>query len=306
MPRLDLRHLDMLVAIERCRTLADAAEQLHISASALTHRLREAERRLGVLLFHKVGRSLRPTAAAQILTQTAARVRSDLAEAERVAIASSESAQQVVRLSVAVYSAFHWLPDFLAWFREEHPGIQIQMETRGVADPFDNLAKWQVDLVISPDSVMPGGLEAVPLFADELVAVVSPGHPYAGRAFLRGEDFREVTYLTYSLVKQPGYEADRVWSSEQVMPVREEDIGSIEAVCELVKAGFGISILSHWGLQPHFASGSLRPVRVTEAGLDLTWRAIFRANAAADAPERLLAEALSAWFLGHPPPRPHE
>src|SRR6056297_743186 len=65
--RLSLQHLEMLVAIKQTATLAEAAAQLRITPSALTHRVREAERRLGVRLFAKDGRALRPNTAAQIL-----------------------------------------------------------------------------------------------------------------------------------------------------------------------------------------------------------------------------------------------
>lgn len=296
MSRLDLRHLDMLAAIEVSRTLADAAERLHISPSAVTHRLRDAERRLGVRLFQRQGRHLRPTVAGQILAQAALRIQADLEQTERAAIATTADITEIVRVSVAVYNAFHWLPGFMTYFRSVEPRIQIQVETLGSDTPYDNLARHKVDVLLTPDTVIPASVDTVDLFADELVAVVPPNHAHAGREFLTGADFVSEIYLTYSLVKQPGFEADRVWATEGVMPLLEENIGSIEAACELIKAGFGISILSRWALKPQFEVGALVPVRVTSAGLDMTWRALVRSEAAPDAPERRMAAALAEWF----------
>lgn len=298
--RLDLRHLDMLEAIADCRTLADAAEQLHISPSALTHRLREAERRLGVPLFQRQGRRMRPTAAAQILTQTARRVKQELGQAERLAVVSSTNITEIVRLSVAVYNVFHWLPAFLSWFREVEPGIQIEIETQGTAAPYGNLFDHTIDILMTPETAIPRSFEAVELFRDELVAVVPADHPYADRDYLTGADFLFETYLTYSLVKQPGFEADRVWAAEDVLPLKEDKIGSIEAICELIKAGFGLSILSKWALQPHFDTGSLVPIRTTEEGLDLSWNALVRGGIEQDSPEKRTADALANWFSQHP------
>lgn len=155
---------------------------------------------------------------------------------------------------------------------------------------------------MTPDTVVLRPLEATDLFADELVAVVPAGHPYAERPFLSGSDFLTETYLTYSLVKQPGFEADRVWAAEDVLPVHEEVIGSIEAITELIKAGFGISILSHWALSPQFDSGALYPVRTTPNGLILTWRALLFASADDDSPKRRVIDALVTWFAENPPP----
>ena len=96
----------MLEAIEQTSTLSQAAEQLHVTQSALTHRIREAERRLGVILFEKSGRRLRLTSAAQVLTEAAVKILGDLDAAERVAIASAKGIQHVVRLTVANYNAY--------------------------------------------------------------------------------------------------------------------------------------------------------------------------------------------------------
>ena len=286
----------MLEAIEDNRTLADAAEQLRITPSALTHRLREAERRLGVRLFQKQGRQLRATAATRILTEAARRVRRELDQAERLAVATSTNITEIVRLSVAVYNAFHWLPAFLSWISDVEPGILIEIESHGIATPFGNLFDRTIDLLLTPEMAMPRSFDAVEIFQDELVAVVPPSHPYATRDYLTGAYFLPETYLTYSLVKQPGFEADRVWANEDVIPLREERIASIEAICELVEAGFGLSILSKWALQPQFEAGSLVPVRMLEHGLDLKWRALVQNSADSDAPERKVAMALATWF----------
>lgn len=298
---LSMRHLDMLIAISERDTLAEAARSLLITPSALTHRIREAERRLGVMLFEKHGRSLRPTTAARILTQVAERVVDDLQQTERVAISSSEGIRHVVRMSVAVYNAFHWLPAFLPEFRRQNPGIDIEIETQGSQRPLDSLSRGQIDLVISPHIVLPGQLDAFDLFDDELVAVVPPGHHLATKEFLNGTDFLNDPYLTYSLIREPGFEADRIWTPENVIPPREENIGSIDAICELVKAGFGISILSRWAILPRFQSGELTCVRATRNGLDIKWRAIVKSSAHEKAPERVLANALSKWFAQYPP-----
>jgi LysR family transcriptional regulator for metE and metH len=300
-PRLSFRHLDMLIAIARCETMGEAARSLLITPSALTHRIREAERRLGVPLYEKRGRILQPTTAAQILTMTAERVIGDIHQSEGVAIASTEGIQHVLRISIAVYNAFHWLPAFLLWFRALNPQIGIEIETQGTLAPFDPRSKGRTDLVISSDMVLPGQLDATDLFVDELVAVLPPDHKLAQKSYLTGQDFLNDPFLTYSLVRQPGYEADRIWTTENVMPPREENIGSVDAICELIKAGFGISILSHWAIQPQFLSGKLRPVRATREGLKITWRAVIKSTAAEGAPERILMQALADWFHLNPP-----
>jgi len=297
-PSLDLRHLEMIRALAGERTLAEAAEALRVTPSALSHRIREAERRLGAALYRRQGRVLRPTVAAEILANAAERLLGDMAQAERLAAASAGGVQHVIRLTVGTYNSYHWLPDFLAAFRTAHPAVDIDIEANAVLRPFESLAAEQIDIAITPGMVLPGPLEAVRLFTDELVAVTAPDHPFCARAFVEPGDFAAETSLTYSMVRQPGFEWDRFWMPANVSAARDLRIGSVEAICELVKAGFGVSILSRWALQPHFAAGTLGATRLGPEGIDIPWHAVLRGNSAEDAPERIVARALADWFGG--------
>ena len=302
-PRLDLRHLELLRTLADEETVADAARSLRVTPSALSHRIREAERRLDLTLFEKRGRLLRPTPAAEILTDVSRRILSDLAQAETLAIGSAEGVRHVVRLTVAVYNAFHWLPEFLSAFREEHPDIEIEVDANAVLNPFENLANEAIDLVIAPGAVFPGSAIAVPLFDDELAAMTAPNHPFSGRDFVTGEDFEAETFFTYSFVRQPGFEGERVWSGT-AFPAREVRVGSIEAICELIKAEFGVSILSRWALWPYLRWSSIRATRVTEDGLPIKWSAVLRATSDRRSPERRTAKALADWFAQQSPIAP--
>ena len=66
--RLDIRHWEMLKAIADLGTLKNAASALGITQSALSHRLAEAERRLGSPLFDREGRQLRLAKAGIAMT----------------------------------------------------------------------------------------------------------------------------------------------------------------------------------------------------------------------------------------------
>ncbi len=296
MPALSLQHLQMFVVLADQNTLALAAERLRITQSALTHRIREAERRLGVSLFEKSGRRLRPTAAAQILTDTARRVLADLDEAERIAAASSEGIRHVVRLTVGNYNAYHWLPDFLAWFRDRQPGIAIEIEPNAADAALDRLSEGALDIVILPGARPVGLADAVELFDDQLVVAVWPGHPFEGRAHIGARDFRDQVYLTYSLSSEPGFEADRLWAAEGASPLRKRNLGSVDAICELIKAQAGISVLSRWGISREIAAGSLIALPATQGGIAVPWRALVSRKSPAGSPARLTAAALGDWF----------
>ena len=64
---LELRHLRSLLAIAETRTLADAAERVHLTQSALSHQIRALEAHYGVALFERTSGGLRFTPAGERL-----------------------------------------------------------------------------------------------------------------------------------------------------------------------------------------------------------------------------------------------
>ncbi len=296
MLRLDIRHLQMIVTLADVGSLAQAADRLGVTPSALSHRIREAERRLGVPLYAKHGRSLRPTLAAEHLQATAEYLLGELDSAETAAIASMEGVRHIVRLAVSTYNSFHWLAAFLSAFRDKYPEIDVDIATNASMMPYGALGDGSLDVAISPNTILPAGLTAHDLFDDELVAVMPPDHELAGRPFVDAEDLQNETVYTYSLTRVPDFEGDRFWSAARVMPQRYIRVESVEATVELVKAGFGISVLSKWALKPHLDAHTLAAVRLTADGLPITWRAVTRADEADDSAAMQLVKSMTRWF----------
>ncbi|MEM9629589.1 MAG: LysR family transcriptional regulator, partial [Pseudomonadota bacterium] len=77
-PILDIRHLQMIRAIGRTGRVVDASDELGLTPSALSHRIKEAERRLGVPLFERLHKRLRMTAAAEYLASVSERMLHEL------------------------------------------------------------------------------------------------------------------------------------------------------------------------------------------------------------------------------------
>ena len=78
---LDIKVLRMLVAIDRHGSLTRAAQSLGITQSALSHHIKETERRAAVDIFHRVGKRLHLTAIGEELLQAA---KSIVGEVDRI------------------------------------------------------------------------------------------------------------------------------------------------------------------------------------------------------------------------------
>jgi DNA-binding transcriptional LysR family regulator len=176
LPDLSIRQLEYLVAVAEEPTWAAAAEQVGVSASALSQGLAELERRLGVTLFDREGRR-RPVRdgaapavahARQVLALTG-----DLAQwSDRVRTGRSGS----LRLGMIDAGAVVHYPEQLQMFRAEHPEVELLLRVSPSAQLLDLLVSGELDLVVcvDPTEQLPG-IETEPLLSEYLAVYGPPG-----------------------------------------------------------------------------------------------------------------------------------
>ena len=294
--KLDIKHWAMLKAIGETGTLRQAAYTLGITQSALSHRLAEAERRLGGLLFVREGRKLRETAAGRAMTQTANQIIPILQRAELDFEQAADNEITVVRFGVAAYSCYHWLPAFLAKMSKIEPGLQLELVASATQNPLRNLQEGTVDVVLAPGYFAAPGIESIPVFQDELVFVTNVKHKLAGKKFIEAEDLAGEDYLTYSKTAQPGFEYERFIRPSGVVPHLVTVVEVTDAIVELIASGFGVSILSKWAVQSAIKNNSVAVMKVSAESLDLEWSALIRTSEPSSSTARILSARWAQWF----------
>jgi DNA-binding transcriptional LysR family regulator len=176
LPDLSIRQLEYLVAVAEEPTWAAAAEQVGVSASALSQGLAELERRLGVTLFDREGRrrpvrdAVAPAVAhaRQVLALTG-----DLAQwSDRVRTGRSGR----LRLGMIDAAAVVHYPEQLQMFRAEHPEAELLLRVSPSAQLLDSLVSGDLDLVICVDPAEPlPGIETESVRSENLAVYGPPG-----------------------------------------------------------------------------------------------------------------------------------
>lgn len=268
MPALDLRHHELMVAVADEGSLAAATRKLHLSASALSHQLRDAEERLGVALFQRRNRRLILTGAGERLLEASQKL---LAEARRAESSVRGEAQELIRVSTGCYTAYSWLAPALARFGRTNPGVDVRIVLEATRQPIPALLRGELDLALTSDAPRSSRLRSVPLFSDELVLLVPAGHPLARAGLARAEDLRREHLIVYDAPREDLDVFTKVLWPAGVEPMKVSRIPLTDAMVELVRAGAGVAVLVGWAVP---RDPALVRVKLAAQGLRRNWRAV--------------------------------
>ncbi len=286
---LELRHLRTIKAIHDAGGLARAAEQLHITQSALSHQVKGIEDQTGVELFARRSKPLRLSAAGQRLLRAAERILPEidaLAEEFR-GLRSGKTGR--LHIAIECHACFDWLFPVLEQFRRAWPEVDVDIRPGLAFGALPALMREEVDLVISSDPEDLPGVVFNPLFDYAPVFVASSQNPLAAKPFVEAEDFRDQTLLTYPVDRTRLDIFSELLGPARVEPRAVRQVELTAVILMLVAANRGVAVLPDWVLrevkyQPDYVT---RPV--TAKGLV---KRMFAATRAEDATRPFMAHFL--------------
>ena len=159
---LDRRHYKLLIAVRRHGQLSAAAASLGLTQPAASHQVREAERRLGIRLFDRVGRGIKLTEAAERLLEAAVYSEDTLNTAEADAIQLHRGASSTLRIAIGSYDHVHWIPSVAAMLDARYPALKVEIVRLANHDLHSAIDSGSADLFLAPNSP---DLESIPSVA---------------------------------------------------------------------------------------------------------------------------------------------
>ncbi len=132
---LETRHLRLVGAVAEHGTLTRAGRVLNLTQSGLSRQLLDLETRLGLPLFHRLGKRMVPTSAGERLLAAARRALPQLADVEEELRRLAGGRAAILRVSTECYTCYHWLPGVLPRFTRRFPQVDVQIVAEATHHP---------------------------------------------------------------------------------------------------------------------------------------------------------------------------
>lgn len=257
-------------AAARHQSFKDAAAELGVTPTAISHQVRQLEAGLGVALFERHTRRVTLTAAGGALFPALCRALDGMAEA--VEAVRDRPARQVATLSATVAFTAKLLVPRAGSFRAAHPGWDLRLHA---SDDAVDLAAGEADAAIRYGDGRYPGLAAVPLLADEFAPLCSPR-----LGLTAPEDLPGVTLIHFEWRPRARKESIPTWGSwvakaalecaglDRLDPESGITFNDEASAIDAVVAGQGVALLSTALVVRELAAGALvRPFGPNLPGL---------------------------------------
>lgn len=180
---LKLRHLQLLVALDRFRHVGRAADFLAVTQPAVSKSLAEIEAALGLRLFDRSPRGTQPTAYGETVIRFARSVIADFERTtdELAALASGAKGRTAVGAMVVATPVL--LARSIALLKSRSPQTTVLVEEGDLAALVPRLRGGEIDLIVGrlEPAHAAADLETEALYGEPMVVVARPGHPLAGK-----------------------------------------------------------------------------------------------------------------------------
>ncbi len=239
---MDTRFLETFLIVARRGSLADAAVELDITATAVAQRIRTLEAELGVKLLERAGRSVRPTEAGHAVADRATPLLHGLRDL-RTAV-QGDAVMGKLRVGAISTAQTGLFPRVLGRLAREAPGLEVALEPGTSAELYERTLAGELDMaaIVRPGFALPKTVE-FRLWRSEPLILLAP----------HGETSRDALHL---LTARPFIRYDRrQWGGRLaadylvklgIVPAERFELDALEAIAVMVDGGLGISIVPEW------------------------------------------------------------
>lgn len=289
---MDLEKLAFFRMVAKELSFSKAAEKVFRTQPAVSQAIKTLEDDLGQTLFLRLGRSIRLTAAGQILLEHVEEAFETLDLAQTRMEGLKELHEGELTISASDTTSCYILPDVLLLYRKAYPNIEVKILNRPSPAAGLQVVARESDLGIVTLPVDHPKLTSEELIIREDVAICSPNHPLSKK---KKAAFKSL--LAYPLILLDRGSNTRSFIDEKITesgitPDISMKMGSIEVIKKMVALDFGISIVPLVSIQQELADGQLKAVKVFSKSQSRRLGLIYPAKGLYSIPARLFADMI--------------
>ena len=268
----------VFITVADKKNFSKAAKALSLTQPAVSFQIQTLEQYYQTMLFDRVNRHVKLTAAGELLLDYAVHMNNLQAELERNMQQLTGHVKGELLIGASTTIGEYILPYVVGSFKQDYPDVNVTiqiMNTKDIANAVRNktfdlgiiegpLDDLETACICNTTEHIPF-IEAKKFLEDELVLAIPANHPLAQKSSISLEELKELPYIT----REPGSGSRLIF--EQALIDADFDIEELNIVMELgsttsiksaIMGGLGVSTISKWAVQDLVKAGKVSVLNI--------------------------------------------
>ena len=238
---MELKQLQVLVAISEYGSFSGAARALATAQSNVSAHVARLEAELGAVLIERATGRL--TEEGEIVVSRARRILHEVEDIDTDIHSLGETATGDCRIGVLGTTARWLMPPLLNSLRRHHPGVRTTIVEGATSSLMPRLSSGEIDAALVHLPIGDANIEAVEMFAEELFLVAPSTHVLAGHDSITLEELSHHPILLAARGTAQRRIIDRAAANKGVQLQSQAEIDGVRLMASLVFEGFGAAIV---------------------------------------------------------------
>ncbi len=256
-----LTQIEAFLTVAERRSVTEAAGVLYVTQPALTTRIKNLERELGVDLFVRTPRGMRLTAEGRAFRSHAQRAVQSLAEGRELLRELQEGRVGELLVGTAPAISTYVLPLVLRRFQAAFPQVHLIVRTGHSEEILELVLREPAHVGLVRELPHPA-TTSTPLYEDEIVLVVDPAHRFAQAPSIPVRELANERLILFDRTSSYFVLTSAFFHEAGVVPRGVMELDNVDATKKMVEHGLGIAFLPYAAIRGELAAGTLREVAI--------------------------------------------
>ncbi|QAY67446.1 LysR family transcriptional regulator [Paenibacillus protaetiae] len=262
-----LEKLETFLVLAECGSYTEAAKKMYCSQPTISNHIQQLEEHYQTKLIERRGKKAELTEQGEIVLEYARKLTCLIAESETMVRKSQQKQERIMSLYVSNYISEYFFGRILSHYHGAYPSQLLEIYTYCYSDLRTALLEGKADFAFLPlydDSLLAAEFDAVPLFEEELVFVISPSHPWKSRKMIYKREFSRQTILLPSSPFICSTIKQELQEHAQARFLQMSNFGTIK---QSVQAGIGTAFLPYEAVRSELETGQLLTIPIASLQL---------------------------------------
>ncbi len=273
---MEIKYFRLIKTIAEEGSIANSAEKLFLTQSALSHQLRELEERLGFKVFLRTRNRWELTDEGDELYKLGNTILENIEKGFQHIEQLRSGSAGTIKVSTECYSFYQGLSAFIQKMGLLYPKIDVNLILEATHQPIPKILSNEIDIAIVTSKPENEALSSIEIFEDEIFAIMHRENSLNNAGFLEANHFSHTHLIIHSFPLETVSVYEQFLKPNKITPEKISAIPLTEVALEMVNANMGIMCMPKWALKSFQLSDELVFKRIGSNGLKRTHHLVFR------------------------------